>query len=149
MDINVERDIWDVFHDGSIASAEVEGSATARVKIEIEYLREMFEDPGDSFYLHLEECSALSFRPVDSAETFSSAKIASLDLQILSAAEDEVLPLRVFCVGGTVQSPVYGYLELVYASSNVTLDTGRHVPVSELFAACGKYWDDWSTRRGQ
>ena len=149
MDIKAEREIWNVFHDGSIASADGQLHATARVKIEIEYLREMFEEPGDAFCVLLEECELLSFRPVDSAESFSSERIASLDLQILSAAEDDGLPLKVFCVGGTVQAPVYGYLELSYASSRVALDTGRDVPVSELFAACGNYWDGWAARKGQ
>ena len=109
----------------------------------------MFEEPGVAFHVLLDECDSLSFRPVDSAETFLSERIASLNLQILSAAEDEGLPLKVFCVGGTVQSPVYGYLELSYASSRVTLDTGRDVPVSELFAACGNYWDGWAARKGE
>lgn len=150
MDTKGEREIWNVFHDGSIVRAEGQVGDTVRVSVEIEYLREMFEEPGTSFWVELTPCESLSFKTLDSADTFPSLQaISSLNLEILSASEDSEATLKVLCLAGEVHSQVYGYLELKYGSSRVTLDTGRPVSVAELFAASAKYWDDWEARRGE
>lgn len=148
--MKAESEFWNVFHDGGIVSADGRLGATVRITIEIEYLRDMFEEPGTSFYVYLTACELLSFKAFDSVESSSSVDgLASLDLEIVSASEGAESTLDVLCLAGGAQSRVYGNLQLNYASSSITLDTGRAVSVPELFGASAKYWEDWAARRGE
>jgi hypothetical protein len=52
--------IWKVFHDGSIV--EIQGAfPNIALRIEIEYLRNMFPSKGHSFWANVTGCQSMEF----------------------------------------------------------------------------------------
>jgi hypothetical protein len=134
----MKRDIWGIFHDGVLT--RLLGSVPGRLNlhVEIEYLRQMFDEPGGSFTIELEGCSKFRYTEHDEQPTEDLSKLNMLEPEVLYIASEN--PLVLDCAGGT--------LELEYNSMRVTLPSGSEVSYESLVSASEKYWNEWSKRAG-
>jgi hypothetical protein len=126
----MNHDVWNVFHDGDIVS--VVGSAPGEVciEIEIQYLRELFTDPGTSIFLTLHKCTRYEY------ELFKNPEVAG-DMEILS----------VKTVGDVGQVCCQtGILYVCAEDFSMKLDSGRTISFEELCWVSAWYWADWSGR---
>lgn len=133
-------DLWNVLHDGSIDS--ISGSVPGEISLSvgISYLRDLFEDPGESIAITLHDCTRISFKDADRLEAIEDiAAISALELGILSTEVGH----EVFCShrhGGAC----CGTLSIVAAGFSLSLDTGRPIELEDLFAAAETYWTCFS-----
>jgi hypothetical protein len=95
----MNRDIWGVFHDGSIVA--IAGAVPGTLGIEISYLRGMFAEPGARFVVTLSGCSKFVFGKYDEVPTAVLADIVSEEPEILCVNSTE--PLVLDCDGGTLK----------------------------------------------
>jgi hypothetical protein len=131
-------DILGVFHDGSIV--EIRGVLPKiSLRIEIEYLRNMFSSKGDSFLAHLTECESIEFLNWENENRTTNLKeIATEEPEILSIEQNGDIA-HVICSTGE--------LDILYKEIKFQLDSGEPVTYKELADACNKYWDDWESRK--
>ena len=129
----MKREFWGFFHDGVIdrISGSVPGDVI--VKIEIEYLRQMFEGDGDGFNVSLTACSKIEYTAYDRAPTTDMQEIASSEPEILYVNETEP---------EVILDCAIGRLVLNYADARVSLDSGQQVTRRQLEQATKKYWND-------
>lgn len=130
--------ILGVFHDGSIV--EILG-ALPRIplRIEIEYLRNMFSPKGDSFLAHISECESIEFHNWENeTRTTDLVEIQKEEPEILSIEQKGDIA-HIICSAGE--------LNVLYKNIEFQLDTGEPVTYQELADACKKYWDDWESRK--
>lgn len=130
----MQRDVWEVFHDGTVVRIEGAVPGDLRIGLEITYLRRMFDEPGDSFTVELGSCSRFQYTEYDAERTENLPDIESKEPEILSV--ESVEPLVICCVMGT--------LELEYKSMKVLLPSGTEVDERALLSAGQRYWDEWS-----
>jgi hypothetical protein len=130
-------DIWGVFHDGSIEAITGSVPGVVELRIDIEYLRDMFDGGGTHFRVRLGGCSRFEYREYDAQATSDFGVIASKEPEVLSVYRLD--PLVLDCREGE--------LELAYDSMEVFLDTGAPLTEKHLRDACERYWDDWDARR--
>jgi hypothetical protein len=135
-DFDMPRDTWAAFHDGSVTRIEGTLPGTLRLRIEIQYLREMFPTPGDAFAVTLTGCTRFSFAEYDQPPIEDLARIAALEPEILYVGGLD--PLTLDCNDGT--------LALEYATMRVSLEDGQPVAYQELKVAWDKYWDAFEAR---
>lgn len=130
--------IWDVFHDGSVDRVEGSVPGTVTVYVGIQYLREMFPEPGEHFIVTLRDCTMFSYKAYDSDEVITDfAGIADAWPGILSAEMDGVV-CKVFGENGLMQ--------VSSSDGSIRLDSGREISLEELLQAATKYWDDWEAK---
>jgi len=131
-------DILGIFHDGSIV--EILGAQPKiSLRIEIEYLRNMFPSKGDSFLAHVSECESIEFYNWENeTRTKDLAKIQKEEPEILSIEQQGDIA-HIICSTGE--------LDVLYKNIEFQLDTGEPVTYQELADACNKYWDDWESRK--
>jgi len=136
--MNENINILGVFHDGSIV--EINGDIPSlQLRIEIEYLRNMFPEDGISFIASVSGCSFIQFHNWENAtKTSLLAEIQSEEPEILSVEQEGNMAL-ITCVTGE--------LKISYEDIEFKLDTGSPISYSELEEACDKYWDDWERNR--
>lgn len=128
-------EIWNRFHDGSITKITGELPAI-EVRIEIEYLRHIFSNDGNSIIVFLDGCSLFQYLDWDEEDTYSDlSKIEKLEPEILSVNDSNEEMASIFCACGE--------LKLAYESMSLTLDNGKVISVNELNEACSTYWTNW------
>jgi len=130
--------IWNVLHDGGIERIDGVIPGDIRVYISIEYLRERFQDDGDTILVTLSNCTLFSHRIYDAAHAVSDlTAIANESVTILSA-EMHGLQCRVFTD--------VGVLEMKCENGSISLDSGRAVSLEELTSVAEAYWDEWKSK---
>lgn len=127
-------DILGVFHDGSIV--EINGVLpNIALRIEIEYLRNMFSVSGNSFLAHISGCEFIEFYHWESETRTQNVKEIELaEPEILSIKQQDDIA-HIICSTGE--------LTLLYTNIKFELDTGQSVTYKQLKEACNQYWDDW------
>lgn len=143
------RDIFSIFHDGSLVSYFSDGD-TLGLDVEIQYLAERVNPDFRKFNVYLFGVSDVQFStwPSDlkaKPETITELrKIFEVDLEILEGNIKESL-IEVVC---NQHSPEFAYcggeLRFRCTSATVTDEAGKAYSIEELGALCKGYWDDWS-----
>jgi hypothetical protein len=118
---------WSVFHDGEITAVSGEVPGNLEFKIEAEYLRERFTDPGVAFRISVSGCDMLSFRSFKTNEIlFGIDGLSGGDLEILSAKlEGDALAIIT----------ASGIITIRYKSEAIALDTGRTLQIADVALA--------------
>ncbi len=129
-------DVWGVFHDGVITRLTGAVPGTLVLRVEIGYLRAMFDGTGTDFQVELGGCSKLRYNEYDEAPSSDLLYIEGRQPEILYVATTD--PLVLDCVMGT--------LEMTYRDLSIFLDTGVPVSYDELVQACDQYWTRWQQR---
>ncbi|MES2639376.1 MAG: hypothetical protein V4850_07820 [Myxococcota bacterium] len=130
-------EIWGVFHDGSIEAITGSVPGVVELRIDIEYLRDMFDGGGTHLRVRLGGCSRLEYRQYDAQ--------ATSDLGVIAFREPEVL--SVYRLEPLVLGWREGELERAYDTMEIFLDTGAPLTEEQLRGTCERYWDDWDARR--
>jgi hypothetical protein len=131
--MNENINILGVFHDGTIVESQRKNS-TISFRIDIKYLREMFNDKGSSIWVHLDDCDKVEFQPYASEKIITTpAEIARAMPEILYVNEQEETA-SIECAEGI--------LRLRYKKIRFTLDTGEEISTEQLENASKKYWDN-------
>ena len=134
----MKRDIWGIFHDGVLRDFQGSIPGTLNLHVEIEYLRQLFNEPGSWFAVELQGCSKFRYTKFEEQPTEDIGKLNLLEPEVLYVVSEH--PLVLDCVEGT--------LELEYDAMRVTLPSGCEVSYESLASACEKYWNEWSARAG-
>jgi hypothetical protein len=134
----MNRDIWGVFHDGVVKLIEGTVPGTLRLEIEIGYLRGMFPEPGDRFFVNLLGCSKFIYTGFDERPTENTSYIQDKEPEILYVTSEE--PLVLDCAMGT--------LEIEYDEMTVTLESGQAITYEALASASHEYWNKSHTEKG-
>ena len=122
-------DLWNILHDGTIAQIRGTVPGDIRLKVEIEYLRNMFSPPGQSIFVTLENCRRMHLlAPPKAARRALSEKRVT----ILSAKSDD---------GAIVVDSTEGDLVLEYDSFALELDSGERISLEQLAQASKQYWE--------
>lgn len=129
-------DVWGVFHDGVITRMSGALPGTLVLRVEIGYLRAMFDGTGTAFQIELTGCSNVRYNEYDEAPSTDLLHIEGRQPEILYVASAD--PLVLDCAMGT--------LELTYREVSIFLDTGVPVSYEELARACDLYWTRWQQR---
>lgn len=129
--MNMNRDIWGVFHDGVIEHVEGSFPGSVNLDLSINYLRDMFDGDGTGFKVQLGGCTQFEYCEFDELPTTNFEEIGKRQVEILYVISAN--PLVLDCAMGT--------LKLEYDSMRVTLDTGEPVSYEALVKASEKYWD--------
>lgn len=132
----MDRDIWGVFHDGYIVRIDRIEPSLLRLEIVIEYLRDVFPEPGTKFVVTLTACSRFVHCGYDEQPTDDIAVIQAREPEILYIQSLE--PLVLDCADGT--------LELTYDTMTIALESGQPVTENSLIQAADKYWKDFASR---
>ena len=130
--------IWNVFHDGCIE--QIEGSAPGMVSVHvgIEYLREMFSDPGEYFLVTFPNCTKFSFQHYERDELVVDLASITEDFPGILSAQMDGDVCKVFTDAGL--------LKMSSDDGSIRLDSGREISLDELLQAATKYWDDWEAK---
>ena len=130
-------DILGVFHDGSIV--EIVGELpNISLRIEIEYLRNMFSPQGSSFMAQVSGCEHLEFYHWENDSRINvPSEIQEIETEILSVKQRGDVA-HLMCTTGE--------LEILYKDIVFQLDSGESVTYKALDEASNKYWDDWQSR---
>ena len=59
----MDTEIWDLFHDGVLINAQENTPGNLLLTIELEYVREEFDEDFKYFLLELHECSLFEYYP--------------------------------------------------------------------------------------
>ena len=131
-------DIIGVFHDGSVV--EINGSLpNISLRVEIPYLRNMFETQGDSIIAYIEGCTSISFLNwEEESTTYDLKEIENEKPEILSV-EQKGEVAHILCSTGE--------LDILYRDISFELDDGKNISAQEIGDACELYWNDWESRR--
>jgi hypothetical protein len=123
-------DLWNILHDGTIAQIRGKVPGDIRLRIEIEYLRDMFSPPGHSIYVTLTNCRRMQLMaPPKKARRALSEK----SVTILSAKKSDD--------GDIVVNSTEGDLVLEYDSFKLELDSGEAISLEQLAQASKQYWE--------
>lgn len=128
--------IWNYLHDGAICQISGSIPGNVVVRVEIDYLRRRFAEPGDAFDITLYGCTRFEFEPCDAPPISDFAELSRRELEILSVESEA--PVRVHCVGGVLTAE--------YANIAPHLDTGAALTMQQLIDASEAYWDEWEAR---
>ena len=122
------------FHDGVVQDIKGAIPGDLVLTIAIGYLREMFEEYGASFHLHLKGCTRFRYIKADSEPTDDIAEIIEIKPILLNVASEQ--PFAYECV--------MGRLEIEYERATVRLDSGVEVSELDLINASERYWAQWN-----
>ena len=133
---HMQRDVWGVFHDGILAKIDgcVPGNLT--IQLQIEYLRNEFDEDGEFFIVELGSCTRFRYSEYEAAPTEDLQEIQSREIEVLYVSSED--PLVLDCS--------MGVLELGYRTMRVLLPSGRAVTRDDLFSASERYWSEWNAR---
>ena len=123
--------IWNVLHDGEIASVSPENAQAIVMFVAIPYLRRSFEPMGASFVLSLSGVTRFEFQHFDGEVTSLDQALRVGGPQILSAGS-ESMPV-------TVETSM-GQLRLDFQSLSLSLDTGQSIRFDALHDTAEGYW---------
>lgn len=122
---NDQTEIWNLFHDGTLVNAQENISGELVLTIELEYVREMFDEDFKYFLLELHECSLFEYCPsIGDIKTIKDIKsILKYDLWMTDVEKknDQIL---VYCADGI--------LKIKYKDYSIFLDTGTKVLTQDL-----------------
>jgi len=122
-------DLWNILHDGTIAQIRGKVPGDIRLRIEIEYLRNMFPPPGQSIYVTLTNCRRMQLM---ASPKKAKRALSEKSVTILSAKGDD---------GGIVVRSTEGDLVLEYDSFELELDSGEAISLEQLAQASKQYWE--------
>ena len=133
MDEKIE--VWGIFHDGYIMGAKGE-LPNLSLRVEIEYLRNMFSGDGDSFWIHLKGCTHFEYINWENNKKRETKidEIIKLEPEILYVSQIDKMT-HIDCA--------FGELELIYDWISFEIDTGETVSIEELGKACDTYWNEF------
>jgi hypothetical protein len=128
--------LWKLLHDGDIESIDGRVPGTLRLRVGIQYLRDMFRGSGNGFRVELRGCDLIELESWmdDTAIVRDPEAIGKVGLEI-SSAEERPDHLLVICSGYD--------LRLRYQSAHVELDNGMPVTIDELQDAADRFWTEW------
>jgi hypothetical protein len=132
----MQRDVWGVFHDGIIAKIDGEVPGDLAIQLQIEYLRNEFDEDGDWFVVELGSCSKFKYSEYEAEPTEDLTEIQAREIDVLYVSSED--PLVLDCS--------MGILELEYKTMRVVLPSGRAVTREDLIAASERYWKEWNAR---
>ena len=139
--------IWNVLHDATILKASGAIPQDVVLRLECDYLRDRFKEPGGEFVLRLVECSRFEFEPWgDAPEVITDIRlIGSLRLWIrgAQAMEDHC---KVDCARH-VRDAAGGTLRVTTANAELRLDSGRTIPFAEIEEVASDYWTEFSSSK--
>jgi hypothetical protein len=136
--VQLNADIWNVLHDGTLLEISGDVPGDLRLSIEIDYLRERFPEPGRRIVLTLLRCTAFSYQPDEIDGPLIDFPAISGEKPQILRAEDWTDPNQVYCVSGTIRVEA--------AEFSIALDSGRPVSLEELCAASEAYWAEWRAK---
>jgi hypothetical protein len=156
MPMNIEglenvRDIFSIFHDGSISSCALDGDDLT-LDVEIQYLAERVKPEFRKFKVRLFGASNVRFSTwpsdlkSDPVVLTDVPDIFDADLEILegSLSEEEI---KVVCNQHSSDLPYCGgELRFHCLRAEVADEGGKGYSIEELSELCKGYWDDWSSR---
>jgi len=120
-------EIWDLFHDGTLIKVEENAQGNLVLTVELEYVREMFDEEFKYFLIELHECSLFEFSPSigDIKPVKDVNSILKYDLWMTDVAtkNDEI---QIYCADGILKTE--------YKDYSITLDTGTRISTEELRA---------------
>ena len=121
----MDTEIWDVFHDGTLINAQENTPGNLLLTIELEYVREEFDEDFKYFLLELHECNLFEYYPsVGDIKAIKDIKsILKYDLW-LKEAEKENNQLIIYCSDGILKTK--------YRDYSIFLDTGKKVSKDDL-----------------
>ncbi|MBC3881929.1 hypothetical protein H8K35_10425 [Undibacterium sp. LX40W] len=132
----MKHDVWGVFHDGILVRIDGTVPGDLVLRIQIEYLRNQFDESGDYFIIELGCCTKFRYSEYDNPPTEELSEIQAREIDLLYVSSEQ--PLVLDCS--------MGVLELEYESMRVLLPSGRTVTRDELIAASENYWNEWGQR---
>jgi hypothetical protein len=126
---------WNLLHDGSVSGVERDGDRVS-IDVDIEYLRQRFEEPGTLLRVELLGCTLFEFTPGGGAAALAFEDLAKADLTILSAVleGDDVV---VWCGSGA--------LRLRYRELALRFESGKPLSLAALDECARQYWDDFGS----
>lgn len=139
--------LLDLFHDGTVVRIEGQVPGDLRIRVQIEYLRHMYSEDGDSIDLTLCGCNHFSFQKCGS-ETRSESPETFLALkpEIMSAKPDRGMVAVNYQdaePGPDSDLSNMGTFWLDCERVALALDNGRATDLSELGEMSGDYWGNW------
>lgn len=131
--------LWNLLHDGVIVGLQGAVPGDVTVEVEIAYLRSIFPEQGDRLRVLLASCSRLELHKTDgnSSAVTDRATIVAGELEILSAEQRDETVAVLVAQGGSN----FAWLILQYESAQVSVESGRAVPLEEVAEASRRYWD--------
>lgn len=136
---DVDIAIWNLFHDGTITAIRGHVPGDLELLVQIAYLRNMVQPPGDAFRIKLTRCDLIELQSwADDSVVCDLRTIAEVEPQILSGSEQ----------GDRIVVVCNGYeLRLRYQDVEVELDNGLPVTIEAIDALAERYWDEWERKR--
>lgn len=133
--------VFDVFHDGWITEL-IEGQDRLIITVEIEYLAECIQAEYRRFTVELSAPYECRFADRDTKQTSDLARIAALELDILSAdVVDKVVDVHCTYDILPITAQHGGTLRLSAAGLRI-LDQGRREwSLAELIELARRYWN--------
>lgn len=111
-----------------------------RLTVHIPYLCELFEDPGESIFVTLHDCSSFAFKPWDSQDVLTDlAAILALDLEILGVDDNGGIVCALSAVPG-------GVLTIEAEAFSLALGSNRPIELEELLVVAETYWTAFGNR---
>ena len=134
----MDTEIWDVFHDGTLINAQENTPGNLLLTIELEYVREEFDEDFKYFLLELHECNLFEYYPsVGDIKAIKDIKsILKYDLW-LKEAEKENNQLIIYCSDGILKTK--------YRDYSIFLDTGKKVSKDDLIIKENEAVKTWSS----
>lgn len=145
------RDIFSIFHDGTISSCTVNGDELT-LEIAIQYLAERVKPEFRKFKIRLFGVSSVRFSTWPS--DLKSEPAVLTDIQRIFEADLEILEgnlnddeIEVVCNQCSAELAYCGgELRFRCLGAEVMDESGRVFSIEELNELCKGYWDDWSRR---
>lgn len=145
------RDIFSIFHDGGIATADVQGDNLV-LEIDIQYLAERVKPEYKGFKVILYGFRDAEFSTWPSDLKSEPEKIADVhsifkpELEVLEASI-KANKIEVVC---NQHSSEYDYcggeLSFIVDSAEVQDESGKSYSIEELDIICKGYWDEWAAK---
>ncbi|WP_395009381.1 hypothetical protein [Undibacterium sp.] len=130
----MQQDVWGLFHDGILAKINGGVPGDLTIQLQIEYLRDEFDEDGDCFIVELGSCTKFKYSEYEAEPTEDLQEIQNREIDVLYVSSQD--PLVLDCSAGV--------LELEYKTMRVVLPSGRAVTYEDLFNASERYWNAWN-----
>lgn len=143
------RDIFSIFHDGTIVEWKKQGSNLELV-VEIQYLAERVCKSYDTFSVVLHNIKDISFETWPHVKETSPWVISDIheifkpELEILSAEIEGGLHKIVCNQHSTAFEYCGGYLKFSCVVAVVKDPGGKEYSIEELDKICNEYWEAWA-----
>lgn len=138
--------VWDVLHDATVIGISGDCPGTLQLELECDYLRDRIDDPGERFFLKLDNCTHFLYRPwADDSQAIDNLNsIAARRLWILGADRSDG-----FCVvhcSEHIAKGSGGNLAVAAARVTISVDGGREITQNELEDVAEEYWSGFGTQ---